>query len=306
MDNNSDKNSIKEMLEGHKKKFNVVAVVVGIAVVAVIALGAAYVIHTLNSSPKSYTEENLNKYMESTKEQTENVNAQPKNVNAVQNNAQNTSENGVNQSANNSKNGVEENAQNNQGGNQPKTYPVVTQTGNKTQTAGKINNNMNNTTQTVASQSGKNMQKNQQSVSGPQIINPYAKEKPSKIKNSAKSGINSKIETKNNSKTKHKRVLVAEKTTRKHKKYRHTAVKKYVLQVSSNLDKKFVSVTLEKLKRCGYKAYIRIKIINNKVYRRVMVGPIAGYTAAKDEALLIKRQLRLNYMPIIKKYDKIP
>ncbi len=296
MDNKSDKNSIKEMLEGHKKKFNVVAVVVGIAVVIVIGLGAFYVIHTLNSTPQSYTEKNLNKYMENTKAQTENSNTQTESVNV--NNTTPTNENEA-QNTETSQNSTQGNAQsnNNQNTNQPKTYPVATASGNNTQNE--------NAAVTPSNNQNANSNENQQSKatsSGPQIINPYAKPEQKKTRISK---VNAQ-KTKTNTAIKHKKTYAAKKMIKRHKKHGYVAKKQYALQVSSNLDKKFVSITLNKLKRCGYKAYIRIKIINNKVYRRVMVGPISGYTAAKDEAILIKRQLKLNYMPIIKRYDKIP
>jgi len=292
MDNKPDKDSIKEMLEGHKKKFNVVAVVVGIAVIIVIGLGAFYVIHTLNSTPQSYTEKNLNKYMENTKAQTENSNTQTESVNVNNtaptsaNEAQNTKV-GQNSTQNNNSKNV----------NQPKMYPVATTTGNNTK-----NGNVTSAASNNQNTNSSNKQQTKAASSGPQIINPYAKPKQENIRTAK---VNTQ-KTKKSVKVKHKQVYTAKKIVKRHKKHVYVAKKKYALQVSSNLDKKFVSITLNKLKRCGYNAYIRIKIINNKVYRRVMVGPIAGYTAAKDEALLIKRQLKLNYMPIIKRYDKIP
>ncbi len=296
MDNKSDKNNIKEMLEGHKKKFNLVAVVVGIAVVIVIGLGAFYVIHTLNSTPQSYTQKNLNKYMENTKAQTENSNTQTESVNTNNTAPTNTNEA---KNAEAEQNSNQSNTQNNntQNVNQPKTYPVATATGNNTKngnvTAASSNNQNTNSTEN---------QQTKATSSGPQIINPYAKPEQKKTQISK---VNTQ-KTKTNTAIKHKKAYAAKKIIKRHKKHGYIAKRQYALQVSSNLDKKFVSITLNKLKRCGYKTYIRIKIINNKVYRRVMVGPIAGYTAAKDEAILIKRQLKLSYMPIIKRYDKIP
>ncbi len=296
MDNKSDKDTIKEMLEGHKKKFNVVAVLIGIAVIVIIGLGAVYVIHTLNSTPKSYTEAKLNKYMENTKAQTESNNIQKENANVSTSQVSSTEENEQRKAQPAKEN---ENMQQNQQNNQsPNPYPAVSPTvGNNTTIS--ESNNINS--QTTTSKNGVN----RKMQSGPQIINPYAKNNKTQMKtltaNTKRIG-SAKIK-------KHKKHYAKEKYikhAKQYKRHKYTSKKQYVLQVSSNLDKKFVSLTLAKLKRCGYKAYIRIKIINNKVYRRVMVGPINGYTDAKDRALLIKRQLNLNYVPIIKKYDKVP
>ena len=282
MEDKPNKDSIKEMLEGHKKKFNVIAVIVGIAVVLIIVFGGLYIVETLNTTPKTSTEENLNKYMENANKQVENSNSNAQNQKTVSTVSENVTK--LSKPANNIPSAQQKQPAKTQAVQKTgQTAAEQTQTQPKTYTVSGKNTSSKNGS--MEQKSGKN------GLSGPQIINPYAQKKSKKTAYAGKPV------------SKHK---ASAKRHIRHKSHKYISVKKYALQVSSNLNKKFVSITLSKLKRCGYRSYVRIKIINNKVYRRVMVGPIRGYTAAKDEAVLIKRQLRLKYIPIIKKYDKIP
>ncbi len=132
----------------------------------------------------------------------------------------------------------------------------------------------------------------------PQIINPHKEENKKEtaaIKKQTKS--NTVKKTQSTKKVKKN----CEKTAVKHE----YVVKNYVLQVSSCLSKKAVSNTVLRLKKYGHKAFTEEKIINSKKYTRVMVGPTKGYLVAKKEAMNIKSQLKLPYMPIVKRYDKI-
>lgn len=256
--NKSNKNTIKEMLEGHKKGVNFVAVIIGIVVVLILGIAAVYMFSTLKSKPQNYAKEDFSKYMEN------------KNYNAAQNIEENRQP--KNTQTNQS---IYENTDNMQGENQIKTYELPEAKDNATSA------NSSKATE----------------VTEPQIINPYAEKSAEKHK-SIKASQPKHTKYKKHAAIKKHKVVIAHK-------HNYTG-KKYMLQVTSNLNKKFAAATVSKLKSCGHDAYSRVKIINNKIFTRVMVGPINGYSAAKEEALLIKKQLHLKYMPTIKRYAKVP
>ncbi len=132
---------------------------------------------------------------------------------------------------------------------------------------------------------------------GPEIISPKINENNSE-----------KIETKRINKTRIKRISVKHSKS-KHYTPQYVPVKrksnptKYVIQVSSNLNRKVALNTLIKLRKYGFKAYAVHVNIHNKSYTRIMVGPVAGHKAAKFESNRIKKDLRLVYFPLIKKDD---
>ncbi len=255
MDNKPNKNTIKEMLEGHKKGTNLVAIIIGIVVVLILGVAAVYMLSTLKHTPKNYAKEDFSKYMEN------------KNYNTSQETNRQQENNQINQPAT-------KNVDNAQGENQIQTYELPKAEDNTTVNSSK-------TTE----------------ISEPQIINPYAPKNAEKHK-----GIKKISQHRHTEYEKHAAIKKHKAVVHKHKYIK----RRYVLQVTSNLNKRFASATVSKLKSCGHNAYSRIKIVNNKIFTRVMVGPINGYSAAKEEALLIKKQLHLKYMPIIKRYAKVP
>ena len=160
--------------------------------------------------------------------------------------------------------------------------------------------NVNNTQPSNAINSSLNTQDNISTAyneSGPEIISPEVNENSSR-----------KTETKWVNKTHTQKTLVTH-SKLKHHIHKHTSIKrksnlaKYVIQVSSNLNRKVALSTLAKLRRYGFKAYIVCVNIHNKTYSRIMVGPIIGHRAAISQSNKIKRKLRLVYSPLIKKDD---
>jgi len=158
----------------------------------------------------------------------------------------------------------------------------------------------NNTQIPNAVNSGLNTQDNSSvanNESGPEIISPEVNKSSSR-----------KTETKLVNKTHTKKILFKHSKS-KRRISRHTAtkrksnLKKYVIQVSSNLNRKVALSTLVKLNKYGFKAYIVCVNIHNKAHTRIMVGPIMGHRAAIFQSSKIKKKLRLTYSPLIKKYD---
>lgn len=132
---------------------------------------------------------------------------------------------------------------------------------------------------------------------GPEIISPKVSRNNSK-----------KIEAKRVNKTRVERRSVKHPKS-KHYTSRYIPVKrksnltKYVIQVSSNLNRKVALSTLIKLRKYGFKAYALHVNIHDKTYTRIMVGPVVGHKAAKFKSNRIKKDLRLVYFPLIKKDD---
>ncbi|WP_035587775.1 SPOR domain-containing protein [Hippea jasoniae] len=259
-----NKDKIKEILEGHSKKFSTAEIIVGIVVVLIIGVGAGYAIFKLilpPPTPIEYQTQPINEQQNIQLAQT------PKQAPLPQ------------PEINNKEN------QPNQNQTTPPQQEQQAVVGNNTETQ-----QAQITTQT------------QKQTQGPEIINPYKKttQKP-KLQTKPASTHKPKLTTKKTSHAKHY-IATRHSKVKKHK----TTTRKYILQVSSNSNRKFAIATVLKLRKCGHKAYTKEIEIKGKKYTRVYVGPIKGYEAAKDEAENIKRQLHLGYLPIIKRYDKVP
>ncbi len=144
-------------------------------------------------------------------------------------------------------------------------------------------------------------------VSTPTIVNPYSDNKGNESSQSTYKNNNNVFQPKVKKVLEHKKTTVAK--TKKHRVLHKKTVhhlRRYVIQVSSNLNRSQALRNVLKLRKCGHKTYSKKVVVNNKTYTRVMVGPISGYSAAKEESLNIKRQLKLGYFPIIKRYVKVP
>ena len=268
----NDKDKIKEILEGHSKKFSTVEIIVGIVVVLLIGSGIGYAIFKLLSPPSNTTS------VEYQMQTPESVQSNPiketpsEPIESTQENEEIKQEN----------NGI---------------------TGNET-LATQEPTTVNKATPTTAKEE---TEKQTQPANGPQIVNlenqiqtVQKKEQPTqteKEKPKAKQTVTQKPKKE----IKHHTVKPKPKT---HKKY--AAAKKYIIWVSSNKNRKFALTTVLKLRKCGHNAFIKEVEVKGKTYTRVYVGPVNGYYAAKIKAREIKKQLKLSYMPIIKKYDKIP
>ena len=276
-----NKDKIKEILEGHNKKFTAVELVVGIVVLLLIGCAIGYVIFEL-LTPKQTTPNNI-----ITKVQ------QPPIPNATENKVV-VNTNSKTQVTNNNKNPVENNKN----------------IENGTETSSTI---------TMASNNTQNKEENEQT--GPKIITPESE-------NSANNNNNNNLKNEKSKKTQssiHVATTTMKNTTHKKatKKYKTTIVKKhstasnrvaykhhryihptrYIIQVSSNKNRKLALLNVIKLRKCGHNAFTKEVKIKGTRYTRVYVGPIKGYSVAKQEAKEIKKQLHLKYFPLIKKDD---
>ncbi|WP_025270097.1 SPOR domain-containing protein [Hippea sp. KM1] len=259
-----DKDKIKEILEGHSKKFSAVELIVGIAVILVIGAGVGYALFKILSPPSqpeyAHIEENIPSQVEPTYTQNQpQQEAEQQQPEAIQEPIQTESPS-------------EKAAQTESIPQQEEGPQIINTTKTQQQTANKQSKPQTETIQkqTKQTQVSHNKPKTERSI-------------PKKTKP-------------------HKTVIAHTKTKHTHSK-KH--LKKYILQVSSNSNRKLALLTVIKLRKCGYKAFTKEIEVNGKKYTRVMVGPIEGYEAAKVEAKQIKKQLHLNYTPIIKKYDKV-
>ncbi|AEA33936.1 SPOR domain-containing protein [Hippea maritima] len=261
-----DKDKIKEILEGHNKRFTATELIVGIIVILLIGTGVGYALFKIFSpptQPNEYThiEENLQ--------------------NEVQNN--NTIE----------EQPYKETQAETEKQNLPQQTPQQTQKYSQQEEI-----------QTPAIQQTEKAQTQQ----GPQIVNPYKEQQTSNSEQKqAKTEITRHKEAQSitaNTSVKKAKKHITHKTITARKKHK-TILKKYILQVSSNSNRKLALLTTIKLRKCGHNAFTKEVTIKGKTYTRVMVGPIEGYQAAKEEAKNIKKQLHLKYTPIIKRYDKV-
>ncbi|WP_022669954.1 SPOR domain-containing protein [Hippea alviniae] len=260
----NDKDKIKEILEGHSKKFTAVELIVGIVVVLLVGAGIGYAIFKLLAPPSVPP-----------------VEYQAPSSEVVQPNP------------------IKET---------PPPQPVVPQATQNEQA--QKESNLSETTQTPNTQESNEyaVQSESQQPAGPQIIT------PKKQSEATQKETIPTVQKKEKKQPKHT-VAVAKPKPKKEIKHKITkpkshksyaSLKKYVIWVSSNENRKFALVTVLKLRKCGHNAFSKEVNIKGKTYTRVYVGPIKGYEAAKTEAKEIKKQLKLSYMPIIKRYDKIP
>ncbi len=282
-----DKDTIREMLEGRKRRSSTITIVVGVIVVLLILVGVGYVIYSLTSTNKNYTEEIAPPPAETAQKSTP---AQPEQLAQTQPEQTTVIE------------------------KKPKAVPQQTEQtaekkGVQNQTAAKKSVESAQETPSKQSAPEKSRQvettSNVKEVTGPQIINPYAIKKMAKTT----AGATKPAQTTQANIGKTIRKTVTKKTAAIKHERRKTSKRvlaKYTIQVSSNLDKKVVRYTIKELKSWGYNVYTRLKPLNNKLYTRVFVGPVEGYDNAKKIAETIKKRLHLSYMPIIRKYDKVP
>lgn len=266
-----NKDKIKEILEGHNKKFTAVELIVGIVVLLAIGCAIGYVIFKL-LTPKQTTPNIITKVQQppvpkvaENKEIT--VNTKPK----------------------------------------TQTINIKTETGENNENIG------NNTEISSTANSTQNEEQNEQT--GPNIITP---ETESNINNNGllQNKQNTKIQNKKQiaekvnqipkrTIKKHKTVLTRKHATHKvtHKHHRYINAVKYVIQVSSNKNRRLALLNVIKLRKCGHTAFTKEIEIKGVKYTRVYVGPIKDYSLAKEEAREIKKQLHLSYFPLIKKDD---
>ncbi len=278
MAGSENKDKIKEILEGHNKKFTAAELVVGIVVLLVIGCAIGYVVFKL-LAPKQTTPNSI-----ITKVQ------QPPAPTATENKE------------------VAVNA---------KSKAEVT---NKNKKAGENNKNIENgteTSSTVTMTSNNTQNEEVSEQTGPKIITPES-ENSAKNNNNLKNEKNKK--TQNNSHVattrnttpkratkKYKTTMVKKHSTTnnrvvyKHHKYIHQT--KYIIQVSSNKNRKLALLNVIKLRKCGHNAFTKEVKIKGTRYTRVYIGPIKGYSVAKQEAKEVKKQLHLKYFPLIKKDD---
>jgi len=258
-----NKDKIKEILEGHNKKFTTTELIVGIIVLLIIGCGIGYAIFKLlTPAPTQIPPANT--------------------VTEVQQPAiPQTTE--------------EENAAVNQETNQ--AQPPVVQNNTTTEEKNQYQNLENNTAQNT------NVQTSQQNQVGPNIIPPTSTSNKVQEQTPTKA-------TKTQTSYKPKRVTpktttVTERAEHKRhiKKHVYTHITKYYIQVSSNKNRKLALLNVIKLRKCGHNAFTKEVEVKGVKYTRVYVGPIKGYTVAKQEAKEIKKQLHLEYLPLIKKDD---
>ncbi len=257
-----DKDKIKEILEGHNKKFTTAELIVGIVVILIIGCGIGYAVFKLL---------------------TPSVTIPPKTITEVQ---------------------------------QPQTPPITEEKGNVTQQSAQINKQVPKTSEENATQSSqvialgnntKTKMSNMQQT-GPKIIPPKpimkSKAAPVKMKEIKRPKLPKpkQVTVKKKSIT-HLAAVHAVRKVKRRIRHKRFVSGKYVLQVSSNKNRKFALLTVIKLRKCGHNAYTKEVEIKGEKFTRVYVGPIRGYIVAKAEAKEIKKQLHLGYLPMIIRDD---
>ncbi len=263
-----NKDKIKEILEGHNKKFTTTELIVGIIVLLIIGCGIGYAIFKLltpapNQIPPTST------------------------VTAVQQPA-------IPQSTEEENTAVNEETKQTQ-------PPVVQNNTSENEEENQYQNVENNTAQNAVAQNS------EQNQIGPNIIPPTSTTNQIQKQPTTKPNEEAKKQTLQTkravSKTSKATATKRVKTKRHIKKHVYTRVTKYYIQVSSNKNRKLALLNVIKLRKCGHNAFTKEVKIKGVKYTRVYVGPIKGYTLAKEEAKEIKKQLHLGYLPLIKKDD---
>ncbi len=316
-----DRDRIREILEGHQKKISVKTVLITALVVIVAGLVVGYYILNMRKPPSdtiAYNMKKLEKMSHNNKIPKTNQSAISDNQTAKAKESQETISKQIN-----TKTGSEidknENAKDlNQHQEMPKTYEVK--------------NEIQEAEENKIKEESKN-------AVGPQIINPY--KKSNKTQTVAVKEKNAKQEKNTISKKKRaiaiakkakKEIEIAKKTIKEEHKKNQNAIHKanitqkqtkkivatkdnkkqktqksrFVVQVSSYQNKKQAISMVEKLKKLGYNSFAMSVLINNKTYTRVMIGPFDNYFTAKSTAISVKEKAKLKYMPMIRKYDKLP
>ena len=259
-----NKDKIKELLEGHNKKFTTTELIVGIIVLLIIGCGIGYAIFKLlTPAPTQIPPANT--------------------ITEVQ-------QPPIPQTTTEKKNTVV-NQQTNQ------TQPEVVQN-NTSETESQYQSVENNTAQNINTSANQQIGPN---IIPPATTNQPQEQAPKenkKIKTQV-SQKQRKITTTSNKLTTAKRT-VHKRRIKKHV-YAHTT--KYYIQVSSNKNRKLALLNVIKLRKCGHNAFTKEVEVKGEKFTRVYVGPINGYALAKQEAREIKKQLHLRYLPLVKKDD---
>ncbi len=320
-----DRDRIRQILEGHQKKVSIKTILITAIVVIIAGIVVGYFILSMkeNTNTVSYNMKKLEHIVKNKEHET--------NINAPNNNNPQTANHSLDNNTiskqiekkNGSKINENESFDLNNNNEKPKTYEVKneiqeensknTQTDNGVGSIGpKIINpyakHENNNTETISVKQGKKAEKHPQKTikSTKSTIEEKAKKEIEMAKKSQKKkemSTKPKIVNKkeNASKVKHAaptKQVVSNKD--KHVK------NKYVVQISSYQNKKQAQEMLNNLKKAGYTAFLTTALINNTTYTRVMIGPFDGYFDAKKVALSAKEKMKLKYMPMIKKYAKLP
>jgi len=298
-----NKDKIKEILEGHNKKFTPLELIVGIIVILIIGSGIGYAIFKLltpspATPPRAITE--LQQPQVPPMNEEENGSVEQQKVK--------TSSEGQLESVENKSNELNSSSVASTSVSQSVEEPEkVEQTESNTRKSVGTENTVGNETK-----GGANAALEQ---TGPKIIPPKSKTElnekaEKKVKTSIQKSavkINKGVRTASKGKTrKGNRAMALNKSkgvSHKSKLRRKSHGGVYILQVSSNKNRKLAILTVIKLRKCGHKAYTREVEVKGVKYTRVYVGPIKGYSAARLEAREIKRQLHLGYLPIIKRDD---
>ncbi len=298
-----NKDKIKEILEGHNKKFTPLELIVGIIVILIIGSGIGYAIFKLltpspTPPPRAITEIQqpqvppVNEEENSSVEQPKVKTSSEKQLESVENKQSET--NSVAAASNSNAKPTTESEEGEQiEGNTQKSSSVISTVNNETEVS----------TKPASEQAGPKIIPPKSETEAKTKVNREVKkgfgEKAAEIKESVKSITNKKTVRKGKLAAFNKPKRVSRRVKRRKK--GHLGV--YVLQVSSNKNRKLAILTVIKLRKCGHKAYTKEVSVKGEKYTRVYVGPIKGYSAAKLEAKEIKRQLHLGYTPIIKRDD---
>ena len=263
-----NKDKIKEILEGHNKKFTAAELIVGIVVLLVVGCVIGYAIFKI-LTPKQITPNNIITKVQQppvpkvteNKKMAVNVSSKKQVINTKAKIGESKEKIGNNTEISTTNN-IQNKGQNEQTG--PK---IITP---------KAENNINS-----------NQLQNKQKIATTKNTTP--KEKMRIVKQKARTNVTKKY------------TIVHHRVT--HKYHGYIRAIKYVIQVSSNKIRKLALLNVIKLRRCGHNAFTKEVEVKGAKYTRVYVGPIKGYSLAKEEAKEIKRQLHLRYFPLIKKDD---
>ncbi len=271
-----NKDKIKEILEGHNKKFTAAELIVGIVVLLVIGCVIGYAIFKI-LTPKQITPNNVITKVQQppvpkvteNKKMAVNVSSKKQVINTKAKTGESKEKIG-----NNTEISITNNIQN-KGQNEQTGPKIITP-----EAENNINNNQLQNKQNAKVYSSKQIAKTK---------NTTPKEKMTMMKQKARINVTKKY------------TIVHHRVT--HKYHGYIRAIKYVIQVSSNKIRKLALLNVIKLRRCGHNAFTKEVEVKGAKYTRVYVGPIKGYSLAKEEAKEIKRQLHLKYFPLIKKDD---
>ncbi len=328
-----DRDRIRQILEGHQKKVSIKTILITAILVIAAGVAVGYYIISMKNNSSTEVSYNMKKLQKIKKGE-----IKP---------AKSVKQNGSFSLDNKTQAKKQEKKQENTVSKQ-----IVTSKGSeiedKTQQEEKMNNEVPKTYEVKSelqekAQNSKPVRK--KPTAGPQIVNPYKKNKAKAAEQKSNSKVSAKL---NNSKTKSieekskKEIAKAKKLQKKplkkqtvkantklsnNKPKKQQVINKpktkaiaktqtnnnkqaaksyYAVQVSSHKNKKQAQAEVDKLKKKGFSSFLISVVIDKTTYNRVMVGPYGGYFKAKNAAMSIQKQLKLNYTPMIKKYDKLP